>query len=437
MEQVRIALRSLTLKVCQALEGQEIPNKPVWTVVSPPDAPPHAAMDPDRPALSDLRISLTIGLLRFPEYGAAADAIEEEPELKVGIIVNEGGVLLKPEKTNITRAFVTNFLWRYLREGQQLEWDETRFAETFDELKAEVGRKSIVLHATLPLSNLRIDIDALDFGDEVRLEPASISELERWMNPDQSLPPLGVGPPQRHTGELDRPAVLHVRRTVVGELPPSDLAGPLFQLAPVNADHIIMALRLIMNAPISVIFQEHAREGMMAFSGSGTRWGWPPPRNGPLVTLDSETAAQVIHVWQVLQTSPNINILSLPLSRWESSLMRPSLEDRLMDAWISLEALLLGVQEGELSFRASVRLAEFLGTSGADRQDIYDATRISYKWRSIIVHGSPDKKFSTRNPLQETVQRTLDTLRSALLKVLDLPGRFNPKNLDSELLRRE
>ena len=437
MEQVRTAFRSLTMAVCQVLEGQEIPNRPVQTVVTPPAGPPYVAIDPDRPALSDLRYNLTIGLLSLPEYGAAADAIEEEPELNVGIIVDEGGMLLKPEKINITRAFVTNFLWQYLGDGQQLDWNENRFAETFDELKAEVGRKKIVLHEILPLSNLRIDIDALEFGDEFRLESASISELERWINRDRSLPPFGTGPPQWDAQYLDRPAVLHVRRPVVGELSPPDGPVVLSHVAPINVDHIMSALRLTMRAPISIIFQEHATEGMMAFGGIGTSWGWSPPRQGQLVTLDSETAAQVIHTWKALQTSPNIDILRLPLSRWESSLTRPNLEDRLIDAWISLEALLLGVQEGELSFRASVRLAEFLGTNGADRQDIYDASIISYKWRNIIVHGSPNKKFSKRNPLQETVQQTTDRLRSALLKVLEFPGRFNPKNLDSDLLRRE
>jgi hypothetical protein len=128
--------------------------------------------------------------------------------------------------------------------------------------------------------------------------------------------------------------------------------------------------------------------------------------------------------------------LSLPLRRWESSLMRPNPEDSLIDAWISLEALLLGGAEGELNYRASVRLAEFLGTSGAERKDIYDATRISYRWRSLIVHGSTDRRFTRRNPLQEAVQRTTDLLRSALLKVLDLPSRFEPNNLESTLLQR-
>ena len=437
MEQLKTALRSLTQRICRELEGQEIPKRPVWTVVNPPGAAPHVALDVERLALSDLRFTLSIGLLRLPEYGVAAEAVENDPECREGIIVDAGGFLRKPERDNLTRALLTNFLWRYLREGVQLDWDETRFVETFNELRAELRRKSVVFHTTLPLSNLKMDITALDFGDELKLLPASIEELERWLNPNRSLPPLGAGPPQWNTHYVDRPAVLHVRQTVVGRPPSTELHAVQSQLPRVNADHAITALRLVMNAPISVILQEHDSEGLTAFGGGGTSWGWSPPPLGPLATLDQEKATQVIHVWQLLQTSPNIEHVRLPLRRWESSLLRATLEDRLIDAWISLEALLLGGKEGELSYRAAVRLAEFLGTSGVDRKVIYDATRVSYRWRSTIVHGLSSKNVAKRRPLQEAVQFTTDSLRSALLRILDLSGRFNPNKLESDLLGRD
>ena len=175
----------------------------------------------------------------------------------------------------------------------------------------------------------------------------------------------------------------------------------------------------------------------MAFGGVGTSWGWSPPPLGPLATLDQVKATQVMHVWQRLQTSPNIDHVRLALRRWESSLLRPSFEDRLIDAWVSLEALLLGGREGELSYRSAVRLAEFLGTSGVDRKAIYDATRISYAWRSVIVHALNPKQVAKRQPLQETVGLTTGFLRSALLRVLDLPHRFDPNKLESDLLSRE
>jgi len=382
-------------------------------------------------------LNLTIGLFKLPEYGAAADAVESDPELREGIIVDAGGFLMKPERINVTRALLTNFLWRYVRDGVRLDWDETRFDETFNELKTELRRKSVVFHTTLPLSNLKVDIAALDFSDELKLLPASIEELERWINRDRSLPPLGAGLQQWNTHYVDKPAVLHARQIVVGRPPSTDLNAVLGQLPRVNAGHAITALRLVLSAPITVIFQEHDSEGLMAFGGGGTSWGWSPPPLGPVATIDQEKATQVIHVWQLLRTSPNMELLRLPLGRWESSLVRPSFEDRIIDAWISLEALLLGGREGELSYRAAVRLAEFLGTSGVNRKAIYDATRISYRWRSAIVHALSSKSIAKRQPLQETVRLTTEYLRSTLIKALDLPGRFDPDELESALLSRE
>ena len=174
----------------------------------------------------------------------------------------------------------------------------------------------------------------------------------------------------------------------------------------------------------------------MAFGMHSTGWGLSSPTFGPVVTLDQEKATQVIHVWDRLQTSPNIDLIRLPLRRWESSLQRQSLEDRLIDAWISLEAFLLGGKEGELSYRAAILLAEFLGTSGDNRKQIFDATRISYKWRSAIVHGSSTKKLAKKCSLQETLQVTTGYLRSALLQVLDLPSRLNINKLETDLLNR-
>ena len=175
----------------------------------------------------------------------------------------------------------------------------------------------------------------------------------------------------------------------------------------------------------------------MAFGGGGPSWGWSPPPLRPFATLDQEKATRVIHVWQLLQRSPNIDRLRLPLRQWESSLLGPSVEDRLIDAWISLEALLLGGREGELSHRAALLLAEFLATSGVDRKAIYDVTRISYRWRSAIVHALSPKKLARRYPLQEIVSLATEYLRLALLKVLELPGQFDPNKLESDLLSRE
>lgn len=429
MEEFKAALHSLTKKVCRELEGQEIPKKPVWTVVSPTHAAPHVALGVERPALSDIRFGLSLGLFRLPEYGAVADAAENDAELGQGIIIDSGGYLRPPERSNLTRALVTNFLWRYLREGVQLDWDEARFNETFDELRADLLRKSVVFHMTLPLSNLKMVIDPLDLGEDLKLLPASLEPLERWLNPDRTLGPLGAGAPQWNSHYVDRPAVLHARDVIAGQPPPAGLQSLPDHLPRLNVGRAITALRLVLNAPITVIFQEQDSEGMMAFGEGGTMWEWSPPPPGPVATLDENKREQVMHVWQLLQTSPNIDLLTLPLRWWESSLLRIGYEDRLIDAWIGLEALLQN--------KYPVRLASFLGADEADATAIKTDAGISYGWRSVIVHAEDSTKVAERQSLQEAVRLTTGYLQSALLKVLELPVRFDAKNLESDLLGRD
>ena len=442
MEQFRIAISLLTQRICRELEGRTIGKQPIWTVVNQPGVAPHVALDTERPALSNLSLHLSVGLLKIPEYMTVAEAVQNDPELSEGIIIDAGGFLRKPEPTNITRIFVMNFLWRYLREGTQLNWDETRFAETFNELRDELQRKTVVFHTTLPLSNIKMDIDSLDFGTELKLVPASKEELERWLNCDRSLPPLGIGSPEWNASYIDKPAVLHAQQLVIGQPPLINQRAALKQLSRSNANHAISALRLVMNSPISIIFQEHNSEGLMAFDGRSMSWGWSPPIRGSVAILDQTKAIQVKQVWQLLQTSPNIDNMILPLRRWESSLLRANDEDRLIDAWVSLEALLLGGQDDELSYRASLRLAEFLGKNGDDRKTIYNTTKISYAWRSAVVHGLKHdskkvKDLTKRQSLKESAQFTIEHLRLALLKILELPDKFDPNQLESELLGRD
>jgi integrase len=50
---------------------------------------------------------------------------------------------------------------------------------------------------------------------------------------------------------------------------------------------------------------------------------------------------------------------------------------------------------------------------------------------------SSSKKIAKRMPLQDAVRLTSDYLRTALLKVLELPGRFEPYKLEADLLSRK
>ncbi len=93
--------------------------------------------------------------------------------------------------------------------------------------------------------------------------------------------------------------------------------------------------------------------------------------------------------------------------------------------------------EALLHDRYPVRLANLLGAEEANATNIKTNAGLSYGWRSVIVHAEDSTKVAKRQSLPAAVHLTTEYLRSALLKVLELPGRFDAKKLESDLLGRE
>jgi hypothetical protein len=99
--------------------------------------------------------------------------------------------------------------------------------------------------------------------------------------------------------------------------------------------------------------------------------------------------------------------------RFQNIYYRQSDEDRLIDAWIAFEALFLADLEGELKFRAQMRVAQYTGADKADKESIRETLKRSYDMRSKIVHGA---RASKRKPeaVAACATETVDILRRAL-----------------------
>lgn len=112
-----------------------------------------------------------------------------------------------------------------------------------------------------------------------------------------------------------------------------------------------------------------------------------------------------------------------------------------MIIWIGFESLFSPDSTQEVKFRASLRIAAYLGETSEERENVYQEMRHSYDWRSAVVHGTnPDaqKKLDRRGTLQVMSGKTRAHLRRALLKLLksDEPLKIVPKESELLLLRR-
>jgi hypothetical protein len=122
--------------------------------------------------------------------------------------------------------------------------------------------------------------------------------------------------------------------------------------------------------------------------------------------------------------------LQVAVGRFKLAYERRRSEDTLVDLWIGLEALFLPDEPPqELRYRASLRVAYFLGEGAGEREGTFRKIRNSYDVRSAIVHGRQAKDVG------EIAQFTEDVLRRALARAVVTPESLNINQLDKLIVR--
>jgi len=157
----------------------------------------------------------------------------------------------------------------------------------------------------------------------------------------------------------------------------------------------------------------------------------PPSGSGGHYVLNEEKARKLQEMWPALASSDRDPRIELALRRLESTYERRMLEDKILDYWIALEALFLPTQETELNFRATLRIARYLGQSHDERVEIFNTIKDSYAVRSKVVHGERLKKSID---LEMTATQTGALLRKALEQALTSGKPPDVKKLDLDLL---
>lgn len=134
-----------------------------------------------------------------------------------------------------------------------------------------------------------------------------------------------------------------------------------------------------------------------------------------------------LEFWKVYQ---RINIsekhfLSVAIRRFSQSNERESIEDKIIDLFISAEALFLssgGDFQGELRYRLSHRAAMFIEDETKKQREIFKFMQQAYDVRSEIVHGKkpklPKKKDETFFSLDELCTKIETYLRVSLNKMI-------------------
>jgi hypothetical protein len=382
-----------------------------------------------RPAFSSSSLPIRQALEHLPQTSEVVQAIKSDPLLASLLLVDPSGQPLgspESERLWLENNFTWPFLYKYLELTQALRFDEGIFDTLFDRVMADVQAEESRVTQLSPILNLELSSEELVLERGVKLRRISQDEIERWLN---SFPST--------VGSLSKYDLHILQCGLELSFQRPRYASHATEEQEEIRSRLITALRLLSGRKVAIAFIETTRSAPWWTPAS---WSWPSAGQLPdqPFTLDEAESSHLVALWNRLHTGPNLDALELALRRWAGAVERFQEEDKLIDYWIGLESLFTPDTTTELRFRASLRIAGFLGRTAVERSAIYQDVLLSYDWRSAVVHGVDKKRISSltkKEPLPSITAKTRAYLRRALLQLLESDECFDPTVIEAQLLQ--
>lgn len=140
---------------------------------------------------------------------------------------------------------------------------------------------------------------------------------------------------------------------------------------------------------------------------------------------------------QYRRASGNERSFDLAVRRFNAAYERRAPEDRLIDYWVALEALFTRRQESAISYRATSRIARFIGSDKRERVTLREATKLAYDARSEVVHGTPPDRMRAKiktKGLDAITAETEDVLRRCLRAWIDPNKSHDLQVIDNSMM---
>ena len=155
------------------------------------------------------------------------------------------------------------------------------------------------------------------------------------------------------------------------------------------------------------------------FGQRGLEFASPAP--GSYHDMSAEDLAEAADLLAKYERKAEDAVFDFALRRFDLAHERVDDTDRLVDHWISLEALFGRTQKGQvrgdLTYRLTTRIPRFLREGQSDRVKLQKELRRLYTARSNVVHGTPDDPVRTAAAAQTTEQYAREALKRWLTVV--------------------
>jgi hypothetical protein len=387
------------------------------------DLPVRQVMFPEFPAGGGLaggstRLALdarwaTMGLLRnwesWPQFVEVLAVVRANHDLGELMLTDAGANrVAEASEAWALSAVMAQFLHDYIEAvgSQRVTWNEDVFSSLYNVFAESIQRGGYVLTLWTPLYNC----DASSVQEPIELAPG-ISIVE----PDEKTR-LKLLPTWLLDSPPHNPAKYYVRAEE--RVPFHRFPSETRQMA---SGRVVTGVRLAVggNAYIRdtrAVPQLGSCRVMGVFGGYSV--GLPPPP-WPF-NLDKPSVVHPEDIEAIKSLTGHVPKLNeefpIAVTRFTSTTERSNPSDRLIDANIGLENMLLQGIRDELAFRLALRGAWLLADTPSSRLTEYKQLQRIYRARSVVVHGSP----KSASPEPEIVDAAIDSLRRVLRKAATL-----------------
>lgn len=332
-------------------------------------------------------------------------------------------------------AFVGKFLYAYFsksfQKNKNLKFNESLFDSIFDKFTNDLQSKKVKIIKIMPvIGNVNLSMDEFPITSDLSLRKIKDNEISQWFNTSSVF--------NSPTLPNDRFGDLQFAIESSSTYDPTQNTGPEIN----NEDEYLLSnlIGLIMNNEVIIVLIDRVVDSVVQHGFRGITWSnsFHPFTLSPKSIINETEAKKIQDYWQKLKGHPDSDKIKMALRRWLTAYQRLQGEDAIIDYWIALESLFLTDGNQELGFKASLRIAEFIGSEIEDKiikkDDIFENMKDSYNIRSKVVHGSFKKNGKDLEKLRKFTKLTRDYLRLAILKIIDTNTKFDPACIDIELL---
>jgi len=266
---------------------------------------------------------------------------------------------------------------------------------------AGMSSPTYAIKYSAPLRNFTCSEDELELADKVSIRRIPNEDMALHLN----MLATHTNYHEFHDLEFQLESVVHRKR-----VSPRSLAGPDDIQTVFN--EMEEALRLLKVGAVGILFNRAQVYGFfgpeqgLAYYAAGVRLY--EDKKFFTYKLTQEDRPNLINVYESLKTLRKNRAFSVALRRFTGAYPKPMGDDRILDYWIALEALVMpDGKEGELRSKGATRLAWLFGNQG-NRLEIFTKVQKSYDLRSNIAHGSKTSvELEDVTYLEDLVRRTM------------------------------